>query len=184
MLGLLLHLMRASTTFWCSSTSAAFLRSSASSAFRHSSVCTRQCHLFSAFFTSNKVSGSSSLSTRQLLDQFQISPKLDMMVVDEEEEQTEKPWTLYNPGYFSNSDFQLRIVPCFDHTLAFKGSGLEGGYCHIPYDQPSQLWQYSPLLTPLETNSSLFLPRTHFQISGHVLGFPLVILHFSYPLLY
>ena len=107
-----------------------------------------------------------------------------MMVVDEEEEQTEKPWTLYNPGYFSDSDFRLCIVLRFDHTLAFKGSGLEGGYCQIPYNRPSQLWCFSPLLTPLETNSGVFSPRTHFQTSGHVLGSPLVILHFGYPLLY
>ena len=138
----------------------------------------------SAFFALNKVLLSLSLLTRQSSDQFQISVKLDMMVVDEEVEQTEKPLTLYNPRYFSNSDFQLCIVLHFDHTLAFKGLGLEGGYCHIPYDQPSQLQHSSPLPTPLETNSSVFLPRTHFQTSGHVIGSPLVILHFCYPLLY
>ena len=56
--------------------------------------------------------------------------------------------------------------------------------CHIPYDRPSQLQQYSPLPTPVETNSGVFSPRTHFQTSRHVLGSPLVILHFSYLLLY
>ena len=61
---------------------------------------------------------------------------------------------------------------------------LEMGHCHIPYNQPSQLQCYSPLPTPLETNSGVFLPKTYFQTSGHVLGFPLVILHFGYPLLY
>ena len=58
------------------------------------------------------------------------------------------------------------------------------GNCHIPYDWPSQLWHSSPLLTPLETNSGMFSPRTHFWTSKHVLGSPLVILHFGYPLLY
>ena len=57
-------------------------------------------------------------------------------------------------------------------------------YCHIPYDRPSQLRRYSPLPTPLETNSGMFSPRTCFRTSGHVLGSPLVILHFSYLLLY
>ena len=147
-------------------------------------MCTRWCHLFLVFFALKKALGSSSVSTRQSSDQFQILPKSDMMMVDEEEEQTEKPQTLYNPRYFSNSDFQLHIVLHFDHTLAFKGSGLEGGYCHILYDRPSQLWWYSPLPTPLETNSSVFSPRTYFWTSGHVLGSPLVILHFSYLLLY
>ena len=57
-------------------------------------------------------------------------------------------------------------------------------YCHIPYDWPSQLRQYSPLPTPLETNSGVFSPRTYFRTSRHVLGSPLIILHFSYLLLY
>ena len=61
---------------------------------------------------------------------------------------------------------------------------LDVSHCHIPYDRPSQLRQYSPLPTPLETNSGMFSPRTCFRTSGHVLGSPLVILHFSYLLLY
>ena len=50
-------------------------------------------------------------------------------MVDEEEEQAEKPWTLYNPGYFSNSDFRLRIVLRFgeckrSRDMAFVRRGV------------------------------------------------------------
>ena len=85
----------------------------------------------------------------------------------------------------------LQYVDCLQyvlaHVLLLSASSKSYAFvhlCHIPYDQPSQLWCYSPLSTPLETNSSTFLPRTYFQTSGHVLGFPLIILHFGYPLLY
>ena len=53
--------------------------------------------------------------------------------------------------------------------------------CHILYIWPSQLWPYSDVIA---MNSDIFSPRTYFWTSGHVLGFPLVILHFGYPLLY
>ena len=74
------------------------------------------------------------------------------------------------------------FITCkLSHTSSLHSSMAD---CHIPYVRPSQLWHSSPLLTPLETNSGMFSPRTHFQTSRHVLGFPLIILHFGYPLLY
>ena len=84
------------------------------------------------------------------------------------------------------SCFHLFVHRCIPYAHApprFHLSPVDLG-CHIPYDRPSQLWWYSPLPTPLETNSGMFSPRTCFRTSGHVLGSPLVILHFSYLLLY